>query len=398
MLAGRSASPGEPSGHAPIAHVAQAASRPSWPPLHDMPRGRMAVRAAPNQPAGAMHHALRILMGEASAADVALLRRALRRGGYEAASEVVETPEAMRAAVTQQDGDLITSDHAMPGFSAPRALALVKDVCPEGPFLMVSGAIELHLAVSLRREGAQDYMQNRELARLVPAIARAWRDVAARRARQRAEAARREHEARGQLLVEGVKDPAMFRLDPAGDIVRGHAGAACLQGDAPEASLGQHCSRVYRPEDRAPQRPAHAREVAMAAGQVEAEGWWVGQEGGPFWAQVVITALRDEAGQVRGVVQVSRDVTERRHLAERLRASATRERRRVASARDGILLRDAGTHTITDVNPCMVELLGYTREALLGKALWDIGVLTDAAASREAFRVLQAIGDSRYED
>ena len=85
-------------------------------------------------------------------------------------------------------------------------------------------------------------------------------------------------------------------------------------------------------------------------------------------------------------------------LSRALRASATRERRRVASARDGILLRDAGTHTITDVNPCMVELLGYTREALLGKALWDIGGLKDAAASREAFRTLQATGDSRYED
>jgi PAS domain S-box-containing protein len=93
---------------------------------------------------------------------------------------------------------------------------------------------------------------------------------------------------------------------------------------------------------------------------------------------------------VRGFVKVTRDVTERRRMEERLRASETRYRRLFESARDGILIVDAGTHTITDVNPFMVELLGYTRDEFLGKALWEIGVLRDADASQEAFRTLQA--------
>jgi PAS domain S-box-containing protein len=345
-----------------------------------------------------MNPSLRILIVEDSDTDVDLLRRALRRGGYEAAYEVVETPEAMRAALARQDWDVITSDHAMPCFSAPRALALAKDVCPDVPFLIVSGEIDLNLAVSLMREGAQDYIQKGELARLVPAIERELRDVEGRRERQRAEAALREHEARFRLLVEGVKDQAIFMLDPAGYIVSWHAGAECMQGYEPDAIIGQHFSRVYRPEDRAQQRPEHELEVAMAAGQVEAEGWRVGQDGVPFWAHVVITALRDEAGQVRGFVKVTRDVTERRRMEERLRASETRYRRLFEAARDGILILDAGTHTITDVNPFMVELLGYARDEFLGKELWEIGVLKDAAASREAFRALQATGYIRYED
>jgi PAS domain S-box-containing protein len=345
-----------------------------------------------------MNPSLRILIVEDSEYDVDLLRRTLRRGGYEVTSTVVETPEAMRAALTQQEWEVITSDHAMPFFSAPRALALAKELCPDVPFIIVSGEIDLNLAVSLMREGAQDYIQKGELARLVPAIARELRDVEGRRERQRAEAALREHEARFRLLVEGVKDQAIFMLDPAGYIVSWHAGAECMQGYQADEIIGQHFSRVYRPEDRAQQRPEHELELAMAEGEVEAEGWRVGPDGVPFWAHVVITALRDEAGQVRGFVKVTRDVTARRRMEERLRASEIRYRRLFESARDGILILDAGTHTITDVNPFMVELLGYTRDEFLGKELWEIGVLKDAAASREAFRTLQATGYIRYED
>ncbi len=345
-----------------------------------------------------MNQPLRVLIVEDSQADVDLLLRALRRGGYEAAYDVVETPAAMRAALARQDWDVITSDHAMPQFSAPAALALAKDVCPDVPFLIVSGEIDLNLAVSLMKGGAQDYIQKRELARLVPAIAREVHDVEVRRARQRAEDALREHEARFRLLVEGVKDQAIFMLDPAGYIVSWHAGAECMKGYEPDEIIGQHFSRVYRAEDRAQHRPEYELEVAMAEGQVEAEGWRVGQYGVPFWAHVVITALRDEVGQVRGFVKVTRDVTENRRMEERLRASETRYRRLFESAQDGILILDAVTHQITDVNPFMVELLGYARDEFLGKELWEIGVLADAAASRNAFQALQATGYIRYDD
>ena len=98
-----------------------------------------------------MNTPLRVLIVEDSTADVDLLRRTLRRGGYEVTSAVVETPEAMRAALEGQDWDVITSDHAMPQFSAPAALALAKELRPDVPFLIVSGEIDLNLAVSLMR-------------------------------------------------------------------------------------------------------------------------------------------------------------------------------------------------------------------------------------------------------
>src|ERR1051325_11855796 len=84
--------------------------------------------------------------------------------------------------------------------------------------------------------------------------------------------------------------------------------------------------------------------------------------------------------------------------AEELRISEIRYRRLLETARDGILILDARTCKITDVNPFMVELLGYPREEFLGKELFEIGLLKDAAASAEAFRALQETGYIRYED
>jgi DNA-binding NtrC family response regulator len=135
-----------------------------------------------------MNRPLRLLMVENTDDDAELLLRALRRGGYEVACGVVETPAAMCAALARQEWDVITSDRAMPHFSAPAALALAKALRPDVPFIVVSSELDLNLAASLMKGGAQDYIQKQELAYLVPAIARELREVEVRRAREWAEA------------------------------------------------------------------------------------------------------------------------------------------------------------------------------------------------------------------
>src|SRR5213593_2902117 len=128
-----------------------------------------------------MKKPLRVLIVEDQEIDAGLLLRAIGRGGYEVAYEVVETPAAMRDALERQEWDVITSDHAMPEFNAQEALALAKERRPDSPFIIVSGEIDLNLAVSLMKGGAQDYIQKRELARLLPAIERELREVEVRR-------------------------------------------------------------------------------------------------------------------------------------------------------------------------------------------------------------------------
>jgi DNA-binding NtrC family response regulator len=119
-----------------------------------------------------MNQLLCVLIVEDPENDATPLLQALRHGGYEVVYAVVGTHAAMHAALKSQEWDVIISDYAMSHFSAPKALALAKKLCPDLPFIIVSGEIDLNLAVSLIKEGARDYIQKRELPRVVPAIRR----------------------------------------------------------------------------------------------------------------------------------------------------------------------------------------------------------------------------------
>jgi signal transduction histidine kinase len=138
---------------------------------------------------------LRVLLVEDSALDAELLVRALTRGGFAVTWARVDTAEAMEKELANHPWDLILCDHAMPRFSAPGALELVKRHDPDVPFIIVSGYIEEETAVAAMKAGAQDYIMKDRLARLVPAVERELRDAEVRRARAKSEEAlRRAHE------------------------------------------------------------------------------------------------------------------------------------------------------------------------------------------------------------
>jgi PAS domain S-box-containing protein len=217
-----------------------------------------------------MNQPLRVLIVEDPENDATRLLHALRHGGYEVVYAVVDTPAAMRAALKSQEWDVIISDHAMPHFSAPKALELAKKLRPDLPFIIVSIEIDLNLAVSLMKDGARDYIQKRELPRLVPAIRR--------------------------------------ELDEA--------------------------------------------------------------------------KIRREHQQVRDALEISE----------------TRYRRLFETAQDGILILDADTGQIQDVNPFLIEMLGYAKEEFLGKNLWEIGAFKDIKASKAAFWELQSKEYVRYKN
>jgi len=127
--------------------------------------------------------------------DAELLARALIRGGFALTWARVDTAEEMDKALRKQPWDLILCDHAMPRFSAPEALELLKRHDTDVPFIIVSGYIEEETAVSAMKAGAHDYIMKDRLARLVPAVERELRDAEVRRARAKSdEELRRAHE------------------------------------------------------------------------------------------------------------------------------------------------------------------------------------------------------------
>ena len=125
-----------------------------------------------------------------------------------------------------------------------------------------------------------------------------------------------------RLLVASVRDYAIFMLDPEGRVQTWNAGAEAIKGYAESEIVGRHFSTFYTQADRDREHPQHELEVAAREGRFEEEGWRVRRSGDMFWANVVITALRDEDGTLVGFAKVTRDLTERRAAREALKASA----------------------------------------------------------------------------
>lgn len=147
-------------------------------------------------------------------------------------------------------------------------------------------------------------------------------------------------EAAFTLLVQGVLDYGIFMLDPGGHVSSWNSGAERIKGYRADEITGRHFSVFYPPEDIAAGKPFRELEIAVAEGRLEDEGWRIRKDGSRFWANVVITALFDETGELRGFGKVTRDMSERRAaeqaLGERrrlfahlVRAQET-ERRRIA--------------------------------------------------------------------
>lgn len=131
------------------------------------------------------------------------------------------------------------------------------------------------------------------------------------------ERARREAD-QFRLLVQGTKDYAIFMLDPTGIVATWNAGAERIKGYSADEIVGRHFSTFYPMEAVDRDWPAEELRRAIADGRFEDEGWRVRKDGSMFWANVVITALRDEAGTLRGFSKVTRDLTERRQREEEL--------------------------------------------------------------------------------
>jgi len=118
------------------------------------------------------------------------------------------------------------------------------------------------------------------------------------------------------LLVSGVVDYAIFMLDPAGVIVTWNEGAQRIKGYKATEVIGRHFSIFYPPAEVRNRKPDWELEVAKREGRYEEEGWRLRKDGTRFWANVIITALRDETGRLRGFGKVTRDLTEWKRIED----------------------------------------------------------------------------------
>jgi PAS domain S-box-containing protein len=170
-----------------------------------------------------------------------------------------------------------------------------------------------------------------------------------------------------QLLVESVRDYAIFILDSNGYIRTWNVGAQRIKGYSADEIIGQHFSKFYPQAARDSRHPEHELEVAAAQGRYEEEGWRVRKDGSLFWASVTITALYDTKKSVIGFGKVTRDLTQRREHEESLRYSEERFRLMVEGVRDyGIFMLDPNGIILT-WNAGAERINGYTADEITGK-------------------------------
>jgi PAS domain S-box-containing protein len=136
------------------------------------------------------------------------------------------------------------------------------------------------------------------------------------------------------LLVEQVVDYAIFVLDASGNIASWNAGAQRIKGYTPQEIIGKPYALFFTEEDRLAGKPGNILSAARTLGRYQEEGWRVRKDGTRFWASVVVTALRDELGQLRGFAKITRDLTDRRRAEEEARSLAEERATRRQAERD----------------------------------------------------------------
>jgi PAS domain S-box-containing protein len=152
-----------------------------------------------------------------------------------------------------------------------------------------------------------------------------WSAIVLRRTdRQRiqAETAVRQSEERFRLLIEGARDYAIFMLDPSGRVSTWNPGAERLKGYTAVEIIGEHVACFYPAEDVKRGLPDAELQTAAREGRFESEGWRVRKDGSQFWANAILTALRNEHGELLGFSRVTRDLTERKRAEDELRRTA----------------------------------------------------------------------------
>ena len=348
---------------------------------------------------------LRILDLEDDPLDTELVQANLAEGGITCEIVRVQTREEFVAALKGSDFDLIFSDYSLPSFDGLSALKLAKEIRPEVPFILVSGAIGEDRAIEALKSGATDYVLKQRLERLVPTVRRAVREAEERTERSRAEEALGRSEARYRTLVEQIpavtyiQEPvessnpkAVTYMSPQYETVLGHPAQS-------EVIDEEHWYKTLHPEDRERVLAEDARTDETGE-PFDVEYRSIAGNGRVVWVRDQATLVRDEEGRPLYWLGVQYDITEQKRAEETLRESEERYRAVIEQSAEGLYLLDAETKRVMETNSSLQRMLGYSAEELEGMALYDLIELpreeVDATLRRTLERGYRPVGERRY--
>ena len=201
-----------------------------------------------------------------------------------------------------------------------------------------------------------------------------------------------------RLLVDAIEDYAVYLLDAEGRVLTWNIGAQKIKGYAAREIIGESFTRFYTPGSIEAGWPQEELRRAELQGRFEDEGWRVRKDGTRFWANVVITALRDEEGQLAGFVKITRDLSERRRHEEALRQSEEKFRLLVDSVRDHAMIMLDPQGRIESWNSGAVAITGYAAGEVLGRHFSLFHTPQDVAAGKPQRELALALSQRRVDD
>jgi PAS domain S-box-containing protein len=262
---------------------------------------------------------IRILLVEDDSSDAILIDRELRKGGLDYQSLRVQSKDQFVQALSNQQPDIILSDHGLPAFDGLSALAIAKETVPEVPFIFVTGSLGEEMAIKTLKSGATDYVLKHALGNLVPAVRRALSQAADRARRKEAEEELRRNQARKSAILNAALD-AIITIDHEGKIQGWNRAAEVTFGYTREQAIGKEMAELIIPADlRAGQRQGLIQYVS-GRGYMPANRRYetraMRADGSEFPAEVALARIPLEGlPMFTGFV---RDITERKRSEEHI--------------------------------------------------------------------------------
>lgn len=201
-----------------------------------------------------------------------------------------------------------------------------------------------------------------------------------------------------RLLVGAVEEYAIFAMALDGTILTWNAGAQRLKGYAPDEVIGTNFRRFYTKPDTDRNHPENELRLAIQNGKYEEEGWRVKKDGTTFWANVVITALKDENGVVRGFGKVTRDLTQKRQAELTIKESEERFRLLVSNVTDYAIITLDSEGLITSWNTGAERIKGYRSKEIIGKHVSTFYPRSEAVSGKAEMELRIATEEGRYEE
>ena len=340
---------------------------------------------------------IRLLIVDDCEDDAILILHEMKMRGCSVADWLrVDTRTALERALSDKEWDVVTSDHKMPFFSAPEALELVKKAKPDIPVIIVSGEIDISLAVSLLRQGARDFVPKTEISRLPYAITR---EISDSQEHLRVTDALHESEVRFKTLVENIpgivyrcETNAPWRMLHMNQLVETITGYP-LDRFTGEEHMGW--GEVVYKDDIA----ALVEMVDLAVethSQFDVEYRIVNTSGDLRWVHEIGKCVLDSHGTPAWVDGVIMDITDKKLAEESIRKSETRYRTLFECASDAIMIHDMDMKFL-DANTLACDRLGYSRDEMLQMSVDDIVSPAFAGRAKQHLELVLALGNAVFE-